>query len=117
MLPRTWLHPTERVVLYWEVSDSAFANTVALEFRRADKSAWQQVTGIFRRGVDGQSVRVEPGDMAPMVRDGQRVGFGLPFTLSGLAPGRYEVRAIARETATGAERAGKATEIELRLER
>jgi len=35
LLPRTWLHPTERFVLYWEVSDSAYAGTVALEFRRA----------------------------------------------------------------------------------
>lgn len=114
LMPRTWLHATERFVLYWEVLDSTLANNVALEFRKADKSTWQQVTGIFRSGADGQSVRVEPGTLSPMVRNGTRVGFGLPFTLSGLAPGRYEVRAIARDSATGVERSGKATEIELR---
>jgi hypothetical protein len=114
LLPRTWLHTTDRLTLYWEVSDSAYASSVALEFRRADKSAWQQVTGSFRRGDDGRSVRVEPGALSPMVRSGRRVGFGLPFSMSGLEPGSYEVRALARDAQTGVERAGVAIKFELR---
>ncbi len=117
LLPRTWLHPTERFVLYWEVSDSTYAGSVALEFQRADQSAWQQVTGLFRGGADGQRVRVEPGALPPIVRDGRRVGFALPFTLSGLAPGQYHVRGIAIDPQTGAERAGQATDFEVRANR
>ncbi len=117
LLPRTWLFPTERFELYWEVSDSTYAGTVALEFQRSDQSAWQQVTGLFRGGADGQRVRVEPGALPPIVRDGRRVGFALPFTLSGLAPGAYTVRGIAIDPQTGAERAGQATAFEVRANR
>jgi hypothetical protein len=103
------LYLSDRIELYWEVSGALESTAASLEFRRLDRSTWGQVTGLFRRGADGQSVRVEPGAPDVVVRSRAQVGFALPFALSSLEPGQYEVRAIARDPASGTEHKGPAT--------
>ncbi len=70
--------------------------------------------GIFRPTEDGQTVRVEVGALEPLVRSENHTGYSLPFALSSLEPGRYEVRAIVRTGSDRTEHAGAATEFELR---
>ncbi len=115
LLPRTWLRPSERIVLYWEVATpSASPRTMLLEFRRVDQSTWGRMSSLFQAGPDGRTVRVAPGPLVPMVRTAERSGFGLPFALSALEPGEYEVRAIVAATATQEELSGPTVRFTLR---
>ena len=72
------------------------------------------MSGVFRAGPDGRTVRVAPGPLVPMVRTAEHSGFGVPFALSALDPGEYEVRAIAAATATQEELAGPTVRFTLR---
>lgn len=114
LLARTTLYLSDRIELYWEVSGALESTAASLEFRRLDRSTWGQLTGLFRRGADGRSVRVEPGAPDVVVRSRAQVGFALPFALSSLEPGQYEVRAIARDAKTGTEHVGSWSAFELR---
>jgi len=85
-----------------------------LEFRRVDQSTWGRMSSLFRAGPNGRTVRVAPGPLLPMMRTAEHSGFGLPFALSALEPGEYEVRAIEAATATHEELAGPAVRFTLR---
>jgi hypothetical protein len=114
LLPRQWLHTSDRVAFYWEVVGAPSNVDAALEFKRLDQSAWGQVSGLFRRTADGRSVRVDVGTLAPLVTGTNYSGYSLPFALTSLQPGRYEVRAVVRAGTERLERSGAPTEFVLR---